>query len=107
MANPPSRKPELKSFFREIHRVETTFRLREAQQRIGDLERKLMALSQQDAVTGLPNQARFTDRLSQALLQTQRHDHVVGVLVLDLDRFKRVNELVGHAGGDEILRQVA
>ena len=44
MANPPSRKPELKSFFREIHRVETTFRLREAQQRIGDLERKLMAL---------------------------------------------------------------
>ena len=107
LANPPSRKPELKSFFREIHRVETTFRLREAQQRIGDLERKLMALSQQDAVTGLPNQARFTDRLSQALLQTQRHDHVVGVLVLDLDRFKRVNELVGHAGGDEILRQVA
>ncbi len=104
---PMSRDPELKGFLREIHRVETALRLRRAQGRIEELERRLVALSQQDAVTGLPNQVRFTDRLHQAILQTQRHDHLVGVLVLDLDRFKRVNELVGHAGGDDVLRKVA
>ena len=102
-----SRASDLRDFLREIHRVETQLRLRQARDRIEDLEQKLVALSQQDAVTGLPNQVRFTDRLNQAILQTQREDHLVGVLVLDLDRFKRVNELVGHSGGDEVLRQVA
>lgn len=92
---------------REIQRVEMGLRLRKAEARIAELERKVVALSQQDAVTGLPNQARFTDRLNQAILQAQRHGHRVGVLVLDLDRFKRINELVGHPGGDEMLQQVA
>jgi diguanylate cyclase (GGDEF)-like protein len=92
---------------RELHRVETALQLKEAQVRIGELETRLVTLGQQDPVTGLPNQSRFMDRLDQAILQTQREDHLVGVLVLDLDRFKRVNELVGHAGGDELLRLVA
>jgi diguanylate cyclase (GGDEF)-like protein len=93
---------------REIHRVETSLRLRQAESHIGDLERRLVALSQQDPVTGLPNQARFTDRLNQALLQTQRHGgHRVGVMMLDVDRFKRVNERAGHSVGDVMLQQVA
>ncbi len=107
LANPLSQEPGLKGFLREIQRVETQLRLRRAEEQIGDLEQKLLMLSQQDAVTGLPNQARFTDRLSQAILQSQRHDHRVGVLVLDLDRFQHVNELVGHTGGDAVLQQVA
>ncbi len=107
MGTESSRASDLRGFLREIRRVETQLRLRQARDRIEDLEHKLVALSQQDAVTGLPNQVRFADRLDQAILQTQRADHLVGVLVLDLDRFKRVNELVGHSGGDEVLRQVA
>jgi diguanylate cyclase (GGDEF)-like protein len=107
LANPLSREPELKGFLREIQRVETALRLRKAEEHIEDLTRRLEALSQQDPLTGLPNQARFIDRLDQAILQSQRHDHRVGVLVLDLDRFKRINELVGHARGDQVLLQVA
>ena len=107
MTDAKSRDPGLKGFLREIHRVETSLRLRKAEAHIEDLERRLVALSQQDSVTGLPNQSRFSDRLDQTILQSQRHGHKVGVLVLDLDRFKRVNELVGHSGGDEVLQQVA
>jgi len=107
LATPQPREPDLKGFLREIHRVETSLRLWKAEEDIENLERRLVALSQQDSLTGLPNQARFIDRLNQAILQSQRHDHRVGVLVLDLDRFKRVNELVGHSGGDEVLQQVA
>jgi diguanylate cyclase (GGDEF)-like protein len=102
-----SRGPDLKGFLREIHRVETGLRLRRAEAHIEDLEQRLVALSQLDSVTGLPNQARFIDRLNQAILQSHRHGHRVGVLVLDLDRFKRVNELMGHSGGDDVLQQVA
>ena len=107
MAKPLSREPDLKGFLREIQRVETSLRLWQAKGHIEHLEQKLVALSQQDSLTGLPNQTRFIDRLNQAILQSQRHDHKVGVLVLDLDRFKRVNERVGHSGGDEVLQQVA
>lgn len=107
MAKPPQRKPDLKGFVRELRRVETALQLGEAQARILALEAQLQTLSQQDAVTGLPNQARFLDRLEQALLQTQRETHLVGVLVLDLDHLKGVNKALGHAGGDEALRAVA
>jgi diguanylate cyclase (GGDEF)-like protein len=107
LAKPPYSEPDLKGFLREIHRVETGLRLGKAQERIEELERRLAALSLTDPLTGLPNQARFVDRLDQALLLSQRHDHRVGVLVLDLDRFMRVNELAGHSGGDGVLRQVA
>ena len=81
MAKPLPREPDLKGFLREIHRVETSLRLWKAEGHIEDLERRLVALSQQDSLTGLPNQARFIDRLNQALLQSQRHDLRVGVLV--------------------------
>ncbi len=103
----PNPGPDLKGFLREIHRIETGVRLREALARIRDLEGRLAEVSQVDPLTGLANQARFTDRTTQALLQAQRQGHGVGVLILDLDRFKRVNELLGHEGGDELLCLVA
>ncbi len=105
--DPLSRELGLGRFLRELQRVEASLKLQQAETRIAGLEAQVVALREQDSVTGLPNQARFVDRLGQAILQAQRHGHKVAVLVLDLDRFKRANEQVGHAGGDAALRLVA
>ncbi len=59
-----------------------------------------------DQLTDLPNRALFWDRLQQALAQAERQRHGVAVICLDLDRFKDVNDTLGHAVGDELLRQV-
>src|SRR4051812_35995561 len=60
-----------------------------------------------DVLTGLPNRALFVDRLQQALARSERTDGLVAVIFLDLDRFKTINDSLGHEAGDRVLVEVA
>ncbi len=64
-------------------------------------------LATQDPLTGLPNRMMFMDRLEQALIRARRNATLVGVLFVDLDRFKRVNDTLGHAIGDQLICEMA
>lgn len=60
-----------------------------------------------DALTGLPNRVLFADRLSQALTEAQRNSSNLAVMFMDLDKFKTINDTLGHSVGDELLKEVA
>lgn len=70
-------------------------------------DRELQHLAIHDQLTGLPNRALFTDRLERALTRRSRRGGRVGLLFADLDRFKQVNDSLGHAAGDRLLEAVA
>jgi diguanylate cyclase (GGDEF)-like protein/PAS domain S-box-containing protein len=69
-------------------------------------EQRLAHLAQFDGLTGLPNRTLLQDRFAQALLQSQRRQVHAGVLFVDLDRFKLINDTLGHHQGDALIRQV-
>jgi diguanylate cyclase (GGDEF)-like protein/PAS domain S-box-containing protein len=70
-------------------------------------ERTIHYMAHHDALTGLPNRRLMQDRLNQAIMQARRKHHHVAVLFLDLDRFKLLNDTLGHDAGDYILKDVA
>jgi len=70
-------------------------------------EARLAYLAHYDELTGLPNRALFRDRLERALIDAGRHERLVAVMFLDLDRFKNVNDTLGHDAGDQLLKSVA
>lgn len=60
-----------------------------------------------DALTGLPNRILFAERLDQALADARRHQNHLAVMFMDLDKFKTINDTLGHSVGDELLKEVA
>jgi len=71
------------------------------------VEERLDRLAHYDALTGLPNRSLLMDRLEQSAERANRHGKRVGVLYLDLDHFKQVNDTLGHAAGDTLLKEMA
>ena len=68
------------------------------------VEQELRYLANYDTLTGLPNRTLLGERLGHAIINARRSNHKVGVLFLDLDRFKHVNDSMGHAAGDRMLK---
>jgi diguanylate cyclase (GGDEF)-like protein len=69
--------------------------------------RQVEYLAYHDGLTGLPNRSLFSKLLRQSLQQAERHGRQVVVLFLDLDRFKHINDTLGHEAGDQLLQEVA
>jgi two-component system cell cycle response regulator len=93
--------------------AELKARLR-AGRRILDLQGELLAaqaqlqvLANYDALTKLWNRRMILEKLEQELARAQREAHAVGVVLIDIDHFKRINDNLGHQAGDEVLQQVA
>ncbi len=70
-------------------------------------EKKLRQLATIDTLTNLPNRNLLYDRLSQALARAKRNQTLFAILYLDLDRFKKINDTLGHKAGDKVLQEVA
>lgn len=70
-------------------------------------QRELAEQARRDSLTGLPNRRMFTERLRQAMARARRQPQNLAVMFIDLDGFKAVNDRLGHAGGDQLLVEVA
>ena len=70
-------------------------------------EARIQYLAHHDMLTGLPNRAYLTERLSTILALARRHGTLVAIMFIDLDKFKTVNDTLGHHAGDTLLKQVA
>lgn len=72
-----------------------------------EAEEKIIQMAYNDALTGLPNRTRLAERLEVSLARGRAHDRCTGLLFIDLDNFKHVNDQYGHTAGDDLLRRVA
>lgn len=70
-------------------------------------ESQLTHLATHDSLTGLPNRALYTDRLEVAIIEAERHERLIAAMYLNLDRFKTINDTLGHEVGNTLLKEVA
>jgi diguanylate cyclase (GGDEF)-like protein len=82
-------------------------RISDRTERLEAANKQLRHLATHDALTSLPNRVLLDDRLNQAIVRAERTGEQFAVCVLDLDRFKLINDSLGHHAGDELLRHVA
>ncbi len=99
------RQDELGLLGRHLGRVQEELRTLFGQ--LGSKNAQLQQMAFYDQLTGLPNRALFTDLVQREMLQAHRSQQQFGIFFLDLDRFKAVNDSMGHAAGDELLIEVA
>jgi len=69
-------------------------------------EREILRLAYEDGLTALPNRAMFNEQLGQAVRTAKRANQPLSILVFDMDRFKTINDTLGHPVGDQVLREV-
>src|SRR6202020_543039 len=81
-------------------------RLRESEAKVGHAQR-IEYLAYHDGLTGLPNRSMFSKLLSQRISEARRYNRQLAVAFLDLDRFKQINDTLGHEAGDQLLQEVA
>ena len=91
----------------DLQLLESTSRLAAIAIEHRQLTDQLSHQAQHDALTGLPNRLLFQDRLHQAIGLAKRHRQQVAVLYMDMDRFKQINDTLGHSCGDALLRLAA
>ena len=84
-----------------------TSAFRDLQSQLRDHEQALDHLTHHDSLTGLPNRTLFRRRLAEGISAAKQRDMLVGLLFLDLDRFKQVNDSYGHAAGDQVLIEIS
>ncbi|MDP2707353.1 MAG: GGDEF domain-containing protein, partial [Burkholderiales bacterium] len=84
-----------------LERVQAENAMRESQEQLNNY------LTRHDALTGLPNRNFFRDRLTHAMARAKRNGLMMAMIVLDLDRFKEINDTLGHTAGDKVLQAVA
>ncbi|HVR39034.1 MAG TPA: diguanylate cyclase, partial [Thermoanaerobaculia bacterium] len=88
----------------EIGRLAAAFN--QMRRGIADREEQIIHQATHDSLTGLPNRTLFLDRLQRAITNARRSGGTVGVLMMDLDRFKEINDTLGHHFGDLVLNEI-
>ncbi|KGJ99682.1 two-component system response regulator [Thalassotalea sp. ND16A] len=89
------------------HRVKYMLRSRDALRELKNSQQRLQYLAYHDSLTGLANRESFNEHLQKFLTLADRGNYHVGVLFIDLDRFKRINDTLGHNFGDRVLQKIA
>jgi len=92
---------------RQTQQLRDRDRALDAERAVAEGRAQLQHLAHHDPLTGLPNRTLLRDRVAQALAHAQRHQGRLALLFIDLDQFKEVNDTLGHATGDALLRHVA